>query len=114
MHSSTSSIESLIARTALETAQSGDIDQAKQLAQFLSSDTDEHHEGIQQAISNGFVIGARVYMKWNLERIGTVVKYRTRIGGLYCGIRYPIDVKWDEDGSVFEYDLDSVKLLSAV
>ena len=66
------------------------------------------HEGIIKAKKLGFKIGVRVDIKGVMK--GTVVSYNESVGGIYCGIRYPVNIKRD-DGKVFEYSNDQLILI---
>lgn len=78
-----------------------------------STHSDHEHEVIKEAKENGFVPGVRVKIKWmkGEASTGAVTQFRDRVGGLYCGIKYPVDVKRD-DGRTYEYTLDQLELLT--
>lgn len=107
-------IESGIASEALKNAVAGDVDKSKELLFMVSKDTVTDHNGIIKAKELGFIPGAKVVIAYakNKDEIrkGVITGFRTRVGGLYCGERYPVNVELIEEGYTFEYDLDSLVL----
>ena len=87
-------------------------DQHRLLKQMFKTTKSPEHKGIKEAKEKGFVIGAKVIIKWGVDDTGnaTIVNYRDRVGGVYCAERYPVNVKRD-DGLVFEYGLDQLELV---
>lgn len=83
-------------------------DEYKQVSGMFSSHHESEHEGIIKAKELGFIPGTRIAVKYGIGP-GVITKFREQVGGLYCGIRYPVDVMRDSDGLTFGYNLDQLQ-----
>lgn len=101
---------------AMDLAKNGEYDKSANVRMMIDSTKVTNHEGIYKAKELGFVPGAEVYIAFTDHdgdlREGVIENFRYTIGGLYCGTKYPINVRIPKENVVYEFDLDSVILKS--
>jgi len=99
--------DSIILEGVLKEAVYGDIDKAKAIRSMAATGTEDEHEGIVRAKKAGLYPGVNVILNYvgkdGKIRKGKIVEFRTNVGGLYCGKRYPVNVDLFEEGHIFEY-----------
>jgi len=108
--------ESIIYETALSSTMNGDMILAKEFVSMTSSSSSSEHSGIIEAKRLGLIPNTYVLFRY-LDRDGNfrkgkVTRFRENVGGLYCGIRYPIEINLFEENQSFEYSLDDVIVFS--
>lgn len=78
-------------------------------AHLFASTREQYGPTKDDAVNIERMIGKRCIVSWNIP--GVIVGVNESSGGIYNGARYPLCVRQDTTGKVFEYGFEGFRLI---